>query len=80
MNKKQFLSSYWMRLSLGLIFLSLLLHGLHLLLFRDAHHLAIYLLGDIAFVPFEVLLVSVILHRLLEHRAKREKGCIITFN
>jgi hypothetical protein len=54
-----------------LLFLAACLHGLHYVIFRDAHHLFIYLLGDIAFVPLEVLLVVVIVERLLERREKQ---------
>lgn len=60
-------------LGLGLVALSAALYWLHYLVFRDTHHIFIYLLGDIAFVPIEVLLVTVIIHRLLSIRAKRSK-------
>jgi len=45
-------------LGLGLIVLSAVLYALHYLIFRDAHHIFIYMLGDVAFVPIEVLLVT----------------------
>jgi hypothetical protein len=57
-------------LGLGLVFLSVVLYGLHYVAFRDAHHIFIYLLGDIAFVPIEVLLVTLIIHRVLSAREK----------
>ncbi len=60
-------------LGLALIALSALFYFAHYLLFNDPHHIFIYLLGDIAFVPIEVLLVTMILHRLLEDREKRAK-------
>ncbi|PLX93989.1 MAG: hypothetical protein C0621_06370 [Desulfuromonas sp.] len=56
-----------------LLILSALVYSLHYILFRDSHHLFMFLVGDIAFVFIEVLLVSMILHRLLEMREKREK-------
>jgi len=49
------------------------LYFIHYLIFKDPHHIFIYLLGDIAFVPVEVLLVTLIIHRLLEFREKRER-------
>jgi len=58
-------------LGLGLVVLSLLLYGVHFLVFRDLHHIAIYGLHDIAFVPIEVLLVTLIIHELLNMREKR---------
>jgi hypothetical protein len=37
----------------------------------DPHHIFIYGLGDLAFLPVEVLLVTIIIHRLLSKREKR---------
>ena len=61
------------QLGIGLILLSLSSYIIHYLIFRDPHHIFIYLLGDIAFAFFEVLLVTLIIHRLLEEREKKEK-------
>ncbi|MFC1752686.1 hypothetical protein ACFL96_04745 [Thermoproteota archaeon] len=58
-------------LSAFLVILSAILYYLHFHIFRDAHHIFIYMLGDIAFVPIEVLLVTIIIHRLLNIREKR---------
>ncbi|MDX1777991.1 MAG: hypothetical protein R3339_03860 [Thermodesulfobacteriota bacterium] len=58
-------------LGLSLIALSALLYLLHYAIFRDAHHIFIYMVGDIAFVPIEVLMVTLIIHRLLTEREKR---------
>jgi tetrahydromethanopterin S-methyltransferase subunit G len=54
-----------------LIGASILFYFFHYLIFEDAHHIFIYLVGDIAFVPIEVLLVTIIIHRLLSIREKR---------
>ena len=58
-------------LGIFLIVVSIIFYTIHYLIFRDAHHVFIFLLGDIAFVPIEVLLVTLILHRLLTSREKR---------
>jgi hypothetical protein len=58
-------------LAAALVVLSTLVYLLHFAVFRNAHHIFIYLIGDFAFVPLEVLLVTVIIHRLLSHREKR---------
>ena len=58
-------------LGLSLIALSALLYLGHYAIFKDAHHIFIYMVGDIAFVPIEVLLVTLIIHRLLNVREKR---------
>lgn len=63
--------SWQVRFSLGLIALSAILYLIHFLIFQDAHHIAIYLLGDIAFVPIEVLLVTIVIHSLLDSRQKQ---------
>jgi hypothetical protein len=49
------------------------LYMLHFLIFRDARHIFIYLLGDIAFLPVQVLFVTLIINQLLSNRDKRVK-------
>ena len=62
----------WMLLlGISLVLLSAFVYLIHFFIFRDVHHIFIYLVGDIAFVPIEVLLVTLIIHRLLTHREKR---------
>ncbi|MFQ5901660.1 MAG: hypothetical protein ACE5IH_08910 [Thermodesulfobacteriota bacterium] len=60
-------------LALSLILLSTFLYSIHYAIFKDLYHIAIYLIGDIAFLPIEVLLVTLIIHRLLNEREKRAK-------
>ncbi len=60
-------------LGLSLIVLSVIFYLLHYAIFRDAHHILLYLIGDIAFVFIEVLLVTLIIHRLLSEREKRAR-------
>ncbi len=69
--KKSGLLSHRVQMGLLLILLSFLTYALHYAIFRDAHHIAIYLLGDIGFVFLEVLLVTLILHQILSEREKR---------
>ncbi|MDP8229871.1 MAG: hypothetical protein P9L93_02080 [Candidatus Gorgyraea atricola] len=54
-----------------LIVLSAVVYYGHFLIFRDAHHIFIYLIGDVAFVFIEVLMVTLVLHQLLHFREKR---------
>ena len=58
-------------LGLSLVALSAFFYLIHYVIFRDTHHIFIYMVGDIAFVPIEVLMVTLILHRLLTEREKR---------
>jgi hypothetical protein len=58
-------------LGVSLITLSAIVYFIHYLIFRDAHHIFLYLLGDIAFVFIEVLLVTMIIHEVLAIREKR---------
>jgi len=66
-------SSLTQRVLFGLllILLSVLFYSLHYAIFRDLHHILIYLIGDIAFVFLEVLLVTLIIHHILNERAKQ---------
>jgi len=54
-----------------LIMLSASVYYIHFLIFRDARHIFIYLIGDIAFVFLEVFLVTLVVHNLLAHREKQ---------
>jgi hypothetical protein len=58
-------------LGVSLITLSAIFYLIHYFIFRDAHHIFIYMLGDIAFVFIEVLLVTMIIHEVLAVREKR---------
>jgi len=58
-------------LGLLLIVLSAAVYFIHYLIFRDMHHIFLYLVGDIAFVFIEVLLVTLVLHQLLHYREKK---------
>lgn len=57
--------------ALILIFLSILFYFLHYLIFKDLHHIFLYMIGDIAFLFIDVLIVMLVLHRLLVYREKR---------
>lgn len=62
--------------ALILVALSATLYGIHYLIFGEFHHIVIYLVGDIAFVPLEVLLVVVVIERFMarhEHHKMLEK-------
>jgi len=65
--------SWQIFLGLFLLVLSAIFYFIHYLIFRDPHHIFIYLVGDIAFVFIEVLLVTLIIHKLLSKREKRAK-------
>ncbi len=53
------------------IFLSALVYFIHYLIFRDVHHIFIYMVGDLAFLPLEVFLVVIVIERILAHREKQ---------
>ncbi|MHB8173706.1 MAG: hypothetical protein ACYDFU_04510, partial [Nitrospirota bacterium] len=50
--------------------LSLALYFLHYLIFRDLHHICIHLISDLAFLPVEVLIVTLIIHKLLDKKER----------
>jgi hypothetical protein len=51
--------------------LTVAVYLIHYAIFRDAHHIFIYLVGDLAFLPLEVLLVALIIDRILSWREKQ---------
>ncbi len=57
-------------LALVLIFLAAFFYLVHYFVFRDVHHIFLYFIGDVGFVFFEVLLVTLVIHRLLHHRER----------
>ena len=60
-----------MVLALILIALSLTFYFIHYLVFKDMHHIFLYLIGDIAFLFLDVLIVMLVLERLLAFRDKQ---------
>lgn len=56
---------------LSLLLLAVLSYVVHYAIFRDAHHIFIYLVGDIGFLFVEVLIVTLIIHQILTEREKR---------
>jgi len=63
--------NWQMVLAIILVSLSILFYFIHYLIFRDLHHIFLYLIGDIAFLFIDVLIVMLVLHRLLVYREKR---------
>ena len=61
------------RIFLGilLIILSAVVYFLHWVIFRDPHHIFIYMVGDLAFLPLEVLIVVLLIERILSRREKQ---------
>ena len=68
MNNK----SWKLWFGLGLAAISALLFWLHYVVFHDLHHLGIFTLHDVAFLPLEVLIVTMILHTMIERRERQE--------
>ena len=56
---------------LVLISLSATVYYIHYLIFRDVHHIILYLIGDLAFVFIQVLLVTLVLEQFLQYREKK---------
>jgi len=50
---------------------SALLYFIHYQIFHDEHHIFIFLMHDIAFLPLEVFLVVIVIERLLTRREKQ---------
>jgi hypothetical protein len=58
---------------IALVTLTLLLMTIHYMIFQDSHHLFIYFLGDLAFVPVEVLCVTLIIDQMMESRERQQR-------
>lgn len=58
-------------LALAFLAISGLLYFGHFYIFHDAHHILIFLLGDLAFLPIEVFLVVIVIERILAQREKQ---------
>jgi len=67
--KKIFNWTFFM--SLTLLSASAIAYTIHYFLFKDAHHIFIYLVGDLGFLFLDVLLVILLLERLLNWREKK---------
>ncbi|HDQ07882.1 MAG TPA: hypothetical protein ENN44_03775 [Methanoculleus sp.] len=65
--------SWILAFALSLIFASAMLYALHFEIFHDLHHIGVFFLHELAFLPLEVLFVTLILHRLLEYREKKNR-------
>lgn len=63
----------WVLISLSFIILSIIIYTIHYFIFRDSHHIFIYMLGDIGFLPIEVLLVTLVFHKVIDDKTKNEK-------
>jgi len=65
--------SFVVYLAIAFVALSGIAYFIHYLIFRDIYHIFIYMVGDLAFLPLEVLLVVVIIERLLARREMQAK-------
>jgi len=65
--------SYIIIISAVFLILSALGYFIHYLIFRDLHYIWYYLVGNLAFLPLEVLLVGVFIERVLSYREKQSK-------
>ena len=63
--------SWTLNVSLVFIAASALTYTMHYLIFQDAHHIFIYMIGDFGFLFIDVLLVVLFIERILSRRDKR---------
>ncbi|MEO0136834.1 MAG: hypothetical protein ABIL40_07170 [candidate division WOR-3 bacterium] len=56
-----------------LVLLSIAFYFLHYLIFHNPHHIFLYLIGDIAFVFIQVLLVTLVLERFWQYNEAKER-------
>ncbi len=66
--------TYWLiGLGIALLTLSLLLLGIHYAIFKDMYWIEEYVVFELAFLPIEVIVVTLILDRLLAWRERKER-------
>ncbi|MFC1945832.1 hypothetical protein ACFLW1_01390 [Chloroflexota bacterium] len=63
--------SYFLLMAALFLVLSGITYFIHYLIFRDVHHIFIYMVGDLAFLPLEVFIVIIVIERILSYREKR---------
>jgi len=63
------------KVSLVIVFVvaSVGFYVLHFLIFRDAHHIFLYLIGDLGFLFIDVLVVVLFIENILERREKKSR-------
>lgn len=61
------------KLGAALVAATVVLMGVHYLIFQDARNLAFYSVHAIVMMPLEVLFVTIILNALLERRSRQER-------
>jgi len=67
------LLTWQVKLGIGLVAASALVYWIHFLIFKDARHIFLYLIGDIAFLFIEVLFVTLIINQVLNSREKKQR-------
>ena len=63
--------SWRLTMSLALVGASFVVYSIHYLVFRDLHHIFLYLIGDIGFLFINVLVVTLLIEQLLSRREKQ---------
>jgi hypothetical protein len=64
-------NSWYLKIAIALITTSVIFYTAQIFIFHDEHNTFFYMLQDLAFVPVNVLLVTLILDRLLKKREKQ---------
>ncbi|AEH07329.1 hypothetical protein [Methanothermococcus okinawensis] len=64
---------YMLITAICLLFLSIFTYLLHFLIFKDFGHIFSYFLLHLAFLPIDVLFISLIIEKILEYQEKRKK-------
>jgi branched-subunit amino acid transport protein len=65
--------NHTLNLSIFLLGASFLLYLINFIIFKDFHHIAVFMTEDLAFIPIEVLVTVLIIDRILESRDNKKK-------
>lgn len=64
---------YTLKLSIFLLGTSFVIYFINFIVFKDFHHILVFMTEDLAFIPIEVLVTVLIIDRILEKRDNRTK-------
>lgn len=67
-------NSWEIKIALVLIAASAIVYAIHYMIFHDFYNIAFYFVSNIAFLFIEVLIVSMVIHRVLSYREIKERS------
>jgi hypothetical protein len=67
-------NSWEVKIAFVLVAASAVVYAIHYMIFHDVYNIAFYFVSNIAFLFIEVLIVSMVIHRVLIYRERKERS------